>query len=342
MLRLHSPDSTSIRFASTTARLVVVLGTCLMATAAAAQDTPLEEEYTGAPDEAAPDDGATVDYTDSDAPPPPIDDKEDDGGDWGGSEDDPDSFGTPADAPPPPPPADPYAGDDYGEEAYAGEPEAAPPKNLPPVEGMDDFEVFGATFGAAAAMNVGVGGVFALATAGSAVASAAAPGASGAFQTINSVICLPSCIWGCFAAPAATGFLVAYLGDMLGKKRGAILFPALAAYGSAIVLSLTVGVGGALLSGLLVPQNINFNDPLATRPLTVSETAIVQSISLMTAAAIGVGMSAAAAATYMALAEDRRPGDEGGGMPGMVEPAHSVPLRLSAKPASAPTLAQRY
>lgn len=324
-----------LRSIATTPFLVLAL--LLSANSVVAQDTPLEDEYGSAPDEAAPDDGATVDYTDSKTPPPAP--TSDDDGDWGGDANEGEIGNEVA---PPPPPADADAEDGYGDDAYAGEPEAAPPKNLPPVEGMDDFEVFGATFGAAAAMNVGVGGFFALATAGTAIVSAAAPSASGPLQTVNSVLCLPSCLWSCFAAPFVTGYLVAYLGDMLGKKRGAVIFPALVAYGSALLLGLTVGVGGALISGLLVTSQFNPNNPLAVPQLNVGEVALTQGISMGTAAVIGVGMSAAAAATYMILSEDRRPGDPGGGQPGMVEPGHTVPLRLSSVPAKAPTMAQRY
>ena len=201
-------------------------------------------------------------------------------------------------------------------------------KPLPPVEGLDPIPAAGTAFGAAAALNLGVGGALIVGGLGGTLLGVTA---------VTTVCSGLSCLWGCLAAPVLTGVLVAYVQEAFGKTRGNLLFPVLASVGSAVLLGATIGLGAALVGTLVAGVN-------GVTPATPQQTIISNGIAGLGAGVVGVGMSAAAVATYAILAEPRRPGDNGEGFPGFVEPAHQVPLNMgqTAKVAAPPSVAMAY
>jgi hypothetical protein len=105
-----------------------------------------------------------------------------------------------------------------------------------------------------------------------------------------------------------------YVGDLLGKKRGAMLWPVVTGAG---VLAVT-GLTGAIVA--LVPLGTNAPPLLATG-------------LQLGIAVVGVTLGIAAPiAVYQLLAEDKQAGDTGQGLPGLFEPAR--PMAVVAAPST--------
>ncbi len=120
-----------------------------------------------------------------------------------------------------------------------------------------------------------------------------------------------------FVPALLTGIQV-FLGDTFSKRRGVLLWPILTAYAAGVAgaaVGLGVGVGPSMLQRVLpgVPG--------------------LDILGNTSAAVIGLGLAVLPIVIYFVTAEDKRPGDTGGGMPGFVEPAHPVQLELSLAPA---------
>ncbi len=140
---------------------------------------------------------------------------------------------------------------------------------------------------------------------------------------------------GALVMGSAIGVAETWLGDWLGKKRGALLWPALVAVGALAATSVAnttiVYVTGASPSFQ--------NGALAANPVVMGVLLGVGCFGLTTAI---VGP----AVLYQVLAVDKEPGDTGGGFPGIVGPADPTGTRAKGRVATlAPrpaALAMRY
>ncbi len=207
----------------------------------------------------------------------------------------------------------PRDGDPYASEAEtetsAGKPEAAP------VEGLDDITTFATLASAAAAMNIGIGGAISAAAIVAAIVNPAT--LRDPFPPLPLAVGAVNCAWSCLAAPAVTGLLVAFLGDMVSTKRGTVIVPLATAFATALLVGVPVSLAATL--GVVAVAT-----PLARSADPVMLNILLNGITLGAAAAVGLAMSGATAGAYLLFAEDRRPGDPGGGMPGMTQPAHQA------------------
>lgn len=134
---------------------------------------------------------------------------------------------------------------------------------------------------------------------------------------------------------SSIGVAEVWLGDWLGKKRGALLWPTLVAVG-ALAASSLVGTTVTLVTGASPSFN---NGALSANPVV---TGIVGGVSCCGLATAVVGP----AVLYQMLAVDKEPGDTGGGFPGITEPADPTGTRGKGRVASwsppRAALAMRY
>jgi hypothetical protein len=111
----------------------------------------------------------------------------------------------------------------------------------------------------------------------------------------------------CLGVGGLIGGTEAYLGDLLGTKRGALLWPVLAGAG----VGALGGLGVAILS-------FGASTPLITDP-TIRTTTNGLSLGLQVATA--AAMIVTPVVVYQLMSESKEPGDVGQGFPGIMEPA---------------------
>lgn len=124
---------------------------------------------------------------------------------------------------------------------------------------------------------------------------------------------------GCLVYPAVIGFFMTWMGDLISKKRSAAIMPILAVYGLSAVAGFFVGGSYVVVSGAagLIGNAI----PQATGIIGLASIPCGLGLSLAANAILFGG----AAGAYFMTADDKRPGDDGSGLPGLLEPEHPVP-----------------
>jgi hypothetical protein len=141
------------------------------------------------------------------------------------------------------------------------------------------------------------------------------------------VCCASTFIPGGFcAAPAATGFVQAWIGDRYGPTRGTMVVPTIANYLVSAVGG--IGVGFAYFSLITSFNGGGFG-------LSPDETAFML-LGAFTVTVVAAPMVSAGA--YHLFSEPKREGDWGQGDPGMTAPAHPP----ETKKKRAPQLVMRF
>jgi hypothetical protein len=136
--------------------------------------------------------------------------------------------------------------------------------------------------------------------------------------------------WGCTVQPALIGYAETFAGDSLGSNRAAAIWPIVAAYAVGVIaftvnLAIAIAAGGATS----ILANTTNGNPLANTPL------IIANIS-----AVGIGVIAGLAVpiTYALVDVPKKPGDDGSGWPGLLEPggppAPSIKTKAEVKTTS--------
>lgn len=115
-----------------------------------------------------------------------------------------------------------------------------------------------------------------------------------------------------------------WVGDGLGQKRAALVWPVVLAIGAVSVGALTGATLRAVTGSGFTLQNGN-----------LTYNGWVQGISAAAACGGIAGAVVGPIVLYNVLAVDKQPGDTGGGFPGFLEPAD--PTRTRGKPPPAPT-----
>mgnify|MGYP000088102692 CR=1 FL=1 len=114
--------------------------------------------------------------------------------------------------------------------------------------------------------------------------------------------------------PLIVGYVMTWIGDAISKKRGAAVFPMLAGTG---VMAVASGVAAASVMGIYLGPSVGWGGGGFSSLLPCAFTCTYGVLALSPVLA-----AAAAAAAYVFTAEDKMPGDPGGGLPGLFEPNH--------------------
>lgn len=151
-------------------------------------------------------------------------------------------------------------------------------------------------------------------------------------------------------APFVVAFVVASTGDLLGTKRGPVLWPMVGGYLGMIAGGLVPTLGWFVafaLGGALSAVGLLLGGAVMTMGLPVVITAIGVGILYVTgittfvvpvaaAVAAGIGEGCGAAGGYALTAEDKEPGDVEFRFPGFIRPSHGPDRYLVAAPGSPP------
>jgi hypothetical protein len=131
---------------------------------------------------------------------------------------------------------------------------------------------------------------------------------------------------GWLAAPLATAALVTWMGDLFGQQRGPLLWPMLGAVGAECVGIGCLAVSYPLLiiagfAGIFGGFAFGLPPEIAVALLPVAP---LLAVVLLGAAAVVIALAVplTPALIYFLTSEDKRPGDDGGGFPGIVTPGH--------------------
>lgn len=120
-------------------------------------------------------------------------------------------------------------------------------------------------------------------------------------------------VWGCTVEPILDGYAATYAGDALGDGRAAAIWPMVAAYATgaistAIYVALIAG-GGALTDALNA----------ANAPAFVQSGSALGAVGIAVAAGT-IASLIAVPVTYALVKQPKKPGDDGGGFPGVFSP----------------------
>jgi hypothetical protein len=132
--------------------------------------------------------------------------------------------------------------------------------------------------------------------------------------------------------PILVGTAVTFTGDMLGQQRAPLVWPILGAFVGEVVwaglsvLGLVAGlaVGGVGIAALIGEASASA-DPLILLGTIFGTYALVAAVTAIGVIAGFIAFLAIPVAAYMLTAEDKRPGDTGQGLPGILEPGHADP-----------------
>ena len=152
------------------------------------------------------------------------------------------------------------------------------------------------------------------------------------YTLVNPVILLGSLVCpaiGCFGCliPAAAGWTSTFIGDRFGRQRAPALWPIVAAYASMFVTA---------AAGLVVYVALIGGASAISSGLNNEATAFLVGIGV--ALAISGASTLAVPIAYAVTADDKKPGDDGSALPGLLEPNHDRPTRVA--PRKAPPNAQ--
>ncbi len=177
--------------------------------------------------------------------------------------------------------------------------------------------------------------VVGLGTLAGCVAQGACVGIGQLVTVVTFGLCPLSLFAGC-VAPLLSGYAAAYVGDAFGTTRGSVLGPVIVGYvGQVVAVGAAVGTffvfGG---TSLLVGQESNLGST-ALLGTFIAPAIVYATLSLATLVAQPL--------TYELLSEEKRPGDDGSGLPGLVEPNHLAP-KVPKAPAkqAAPSTGQAF
>lgn len=146
--------------------------------------------------------------------------------------------------------------------------------------------------------------------------------------------------------PGAVALVETFVGDYLGQQRGAILWPWIgAALSSAIGSVVFIGGGIALAYIIGAAAFIAAAAAVGSNPALVIPIVLAAGAGFVIPILVGVVLYLTAnaltpALVYMFTAEDKRPGDTGGGFPGFISPNHPGGAAPGSKQVSARTRAR--
>ena len=212
-------------------------------------------------------------------------------------------------------------------------PEEIPPDVKPPTpvvphqaEGLD-----GLTTGLAqAGVGTGIAAVFS--------ASLAVMSIFAAVPVVGTIANVVACV-NCAVVPGVVGVVETAVGDGVGKRRGAAIWPVVASYGGCCLLGTAQVLVTLIFASSAVSDVLTGQDPNAIAALTKSPALQISNVvfAILTPVVIGV----APALAYGFTAEDKKPGDPGGfGMPGFLSPNHAGPM--STMPSGSGTSVMRF
>ena len=152
------------------------------------------------------------------------------------------------------------------------------------------------------------------------------------------------------ATPLAVGAVETIVGDALGQKRGALLWPILGTYGALLAGQVLIW-GTALVSAALVGGGIAGLTGVVTRSGTdpqVLLAALLGSYGVVLGAVLVAGLVSSVlyyvtpAIVYAFTSEDKKPGDTGFRFPGLVAPSHAEPGEtVQLLPGEGPVVAEQ-